>query len=111
MAAEGFHISDAGFARPERARSERGPEHGEEAALHVMFDENRVFNERTQALVGTMIHLPLGICIAMAFVCWLGALGIEIVPAGAAGLDRVRRRFPLASASSSGRWGWPVTSM
>ena len=79
VAAEGFHISDAGFARPERARSERGPEHGEEAALHVMFDENRVFNERTQALVGTMIHLPLGICIAMAFVCWLGALGIEYV--------------------------------
>jgi hypothetical protein len=79
MAAEGFHISDAGFARPDRARLENGPAHGEGGALYLQFDQNRVFDERTRALVGTMIHAPLGACVALAFVCWLGGIGLEYV--------------------------------
>jgi hypothetical protein len=79
VAAEGFHISDAGFARPDPDRSASGPARSGDAVLHVGFDENLVFNERMRALVGTMIHAPLGFCTAMAFVGWLGGIGIEYV--------------------------------
>jgi hypothetical protein len=65
VVATAFRISDAGFASQERVHAAGEPVPIDAAGLVVDLGPNPVFNERARAVVGAMIHVPVGCCIVL----------------------------------------------
>jgi hypothetical protein len=76
--ARAFRMSDAGFSAGPATASGKEFAPGD-AGLQVDFGENRVFNGQARFVVAAMIHVPLVVCIAAAFACWLGGLALDSI--------------------------------